>query len=228
MKKIIAFALCLCLLVCCGATADEPEGDSFLLKVWNRSGLDISYLRFDFYVGDQYIGLVASCPDEGEDFYRCPYTSETPEELKELRIAYSYGISELAPEEAILQVMMGKPAEEHPLEDPGLTPECGRTYCLALVEDENGVHLVQDESGEQKEATSENAVLFFDSFDGGGPEFRVVMDSDVASYTCRSDYGSQNHEELDGAAYTEIITFTGLKPGETEMVRQFGAISIDR
>ena len=60
MKKFFAFVLCLCLLVCCGAAAEEPEENSFLLKVWNRSGMEISYLRFDFYIGDQIAGLTAS------------------------------------------------------------------------------------------------------------------------------------------------------------------------
>lgn len=217
MKKFFAFVLCLCLLVCCGAAAEEPEENSFLLKVWNRSGMEISYLRFDFYIGDQIAGLTASCPNEGENFYRCTYTPETPEELKKLRIVYSYGISELPPEEAILQLMTGKPAEEHPLEDPGVVPECGKTYCLDLVKDEKGVHLVPAMAEEERPAASGNTALSFDSFDGGGPEFRVVMDSDIVSFTCERDYGNQNHEELDGAAYTEIITFTGQKPGETEM-----------
>ena len=57
-------------------TAETTGDDSILLKVWNRSGLEISYLRFDYYVGDEYRGLTASCPDEGEDFYRSPYFPE--------------------------------------------------------------------------------------------------------------------------------------------------------
>ena len=31
------------------------------------------------------------------------------------------------------------------------------------------------------------------------------------------DYGSQNHAEIDGAAYDWVITFTGLAPGETKV-----------
>ena len=70
--------------------------------------------------------------------------------------------------------------------------------------------------GVETEASG-NAVLFFDSFDGGGPEFRAVIDSDIVSIASERDYGSQNHEEIDGASYTWIFTFTGLKPGEASM-----------
>ena len=67
------------------------------------------YLRCDFFIGHEYRGLIASCPNEGEDFYRVPYTPESLKELKDLRIECSYGVSDLSPEEAILQLMMGKP-----------------------------------------------------------------------------------------------------------------------
>ena len=72
-------------------------------------------------------------------------------------------------------------------------------------------------AGEESGPAAENAVLFFDSFDGGGPEYSAFIDSDIVSVAVERDYGKQNHEELDGAAYTWIFTFTGLKPGETRM-----------
>lgn len=61
------------------------------------------------------------------------------------------------------------------------------------------------------------AMLSFDSFDGGGPEYSVVHDTDIVSYTSSKEYSKPNHEELDGAGYTVSFTFTGLKPGEATM-----------
>lgn len=116
----------------------ETTGDdSILFKVWNLSMLqDIAYLRFDFYVGDEYRSMTASCPNEGEDFYRSPYTPETPEELKDLRIECHYAVSDLPPEEAIIRLMMGNPAEEYEvdLEDmASLGLDCGKVYHLAFA-----------------------------------------------------------------------------------------------
>ncbi len=136
MKKIVSAVLCLCLLLFAAASAEEETGENdFLLRIWNESGLEFSYLRFDFYAGGDYVGLVCSCPNEGEDFYRCPYSPQTAEELKDLRIECSYGVSELSPEDAILQVMMGNPGEEHPLLTVDLIPECGKVYDLKLISD---------------------------------------------------------------------------------------------
>ena len=61
------------------------------------------------------------------------------------------------------------------------------------------------------------AVLSFDSFDGGGPEYRVVLDSDIVSFERKAEYSRPDHEELDGAGFTVTFTFTGLKPRETSM-----------
>ena len=154
-RKIFSVLLCICLLLCTVSFSEERDPDSFsteitdemrepetteddsiLLKVWNLSYLNISYLRFDYYVGDEYRSMTASCPNEGEDFYCSPYTPEDPEELKDLRIECSYGISDLSPEDAILQLMMGNPAEEFPvdLEDlSGCCFECGKVYHFALA-----------------------------------------------------------------------------------------------
>ena len=61
------------------------------------------------------------------------------------------------------------------------------------------------------------AELAFESFDGGGPEYSVeISDPTVVSYTRRKAYASPEHEEMDGAGYSVIFTFTGLRPGETQ------------
>ena len=69
VKKVFLLVLCLCVFMCIAASAEETGPNTILLKVTNLSDLEISYMRFDLYRGDKYIGLVASCPDEGEDFY---------------------------------------------------------------------------------------------------------------------------------------------------------------
>lgn len=139
MKKLLAaiaiLSLILCLAACMAAPAEEADSNSFLLRIRDESGLKISYLRFDIYAGENYTGLVCSSPNEGEDFYRFPGSVDSPEELKDLRIEMSYGISDLSPEDAILQVMTGNPAEEHQLLTLDFVPECGRIYDMKLVSD---------------------------------------------------------------------------------------------
>lgn len=142
MKKVLLMVLCLYVFLCNAASAEETDPNTILLKVTNLSDLEISYMRFDLYRGDEYIGLVASCPNEGEDFYRCPIELEAPEEAADLQIRYSYGISELPPEEAALQVMMNNPAEEHPLPSPELTLACGGIYSILLVQDLDSYELI--------------------------------------------------------------------------------------
>ncbi len=61
------------------------------------------------------------------------------------------------------------------------------------------------------------AILSFHSFDGGGPEYNITLDSDIVSWDSAREYFDANHEELDGAAYQVIFTFTGIRPGETTM-----------
>ena len=69
-------------------------------------------------------------------------------------------------------------------------------------------------SQEQQEGT----MLTFDSFDGGGPDFDVVLDDPtIVSYTSEQKYARKDHDKIDGAAYSVIFTFTGLKAGETTM-----------
>lgn len=62
------------------------------------------------------------------------------------------------------------------------------------------------------------AVLSFHSFDGGGPQFSIVLQSDIVSFTEKKKYHKLNHKRLHGAGYDIIFTFTGLKAGETTMV----------
>ena len=136
MSKLLTVILCL--VLCVSSAAEEADTDSFLLRIWDESGLEISYLRFDVYIEDDYTGLVCSCPDDGEDFYRFPFDVSDADELNGIKVEVSYGISALTPEEAILQVMMGNPAEEHHLLILDLVPEEGRVYDMALVSDEDG------------------------------------------------------------------------------------------
>ena len=137
MRKLLSVFLCLCLLGCMPAFAEEEEADenSFLLKIRDESGLPVAYLRFDVYIGGNYAGFVCSCPNEGEDFYRFPFSVSSPEELADMRIECSYGVSDLAPEDAILKLMMGETLEEHSLLTLDFTPEQGKTYDLKLVPD---------------------------------------------------------------------------------------------
>ena len=82
MKKTLLLVMVL-FLMGSFALAEEMEEGSFLFRVWNRSGVEISYLRCDFFIGHEYRGMIASCPNEGEDFYRVPYTPESLKELKD-------------------------------------------------------------------------------------------------------------------------------------------------
>ena len=149
MKRILARILCLCLCLAAAAACAEEGADQFLLKAWNHSGIDFTYLRFDLYAGDEYRGLVASCPDEGEDFYRMSWTPGNPEDPELLRIEISYGVSDLPPEDAILQIMRGEPAEEHPLGILELVPEPGKVYKLFIAGGEDAASVLFAGNGVQ-------------------------------------------------------------------------------
>ena len=176
MRKILAAMLCICLLAGAAAAEEEMRDDvyvhvtdemvrhevtgdkSVLLKIWDQSGLVFAYLRFDFYDGGEYRGCVISCPNEGEDYYRGPIDPETPEELENLRIECAYGVSDLAPEEAILQVMMNNPAEEHKVEMPEMKLESGKVYHLVLAAEGERAWLVPvDETGADEGAAEPEA-----------------------------------------------------------------------
>ena len=68
------------------------------------------------------------------------------------------------------------------------------------------------------DATGNEVVLSFDSFDGGGPEYTVTIeDETVATYKKAKVYRDENHDEMNGAAFDIKVTVTALAPGETLM-----------
>ena len=74
-----------------------------------------------------------------------------------------------------------------------------------------------------------NATLTFSSFEGGGPKYSIVLDSDIVSYKRDKKYAKANHKKLNGAGYTITYTFTGVTPGETEMtVEERSPLGADR
>jgi len=61
-----------------------------------------------------------------------------------------------------------------------------------------------------------DAVLTFDSFDGGGPEYSVTVDDpSIVAVSQTQEYANPNHGEMEGSGYTVYIRFTGLTPGTT-------------
>lgn len=72
-------------------------------------------------------------------------------------------------------------------------------------------------TGGQPAATAGQAVLSFQSFDGGGPEYHIVLDSEIVSWTREKQYSDPDHEEMNGAGFTVTFVFTGVKPGEAVM-----------
>ena len=70
-------------------------------------------------------------------------------------------------------------------------------------------------------ADRRGAVLEFKSFDGGGPEYSLVLqDPSLVKWDVSRQYAKANHEQLTGAGYTVIFRFTGLQPGETVLTVQ--------
>ena len=66
-------------------------------------------------------------------------------------------------------------------------------------------------------AEQETASLVLSSFDGGGPEYRIIIeDPQIVSYACKKMYDDPD-QMMPGAGYDNIYTFTGLKPGTTKM-----------
>lgn len=65
------------------------------------------------------------------------------------------------------------------------------------------------------------ATLSFQSFDGGGPVFEVILqDQEIVSYESKVYYAKADHERMTGAGYTVSYVFTGKKAGETSMTIQ--------
>ncbi len=88
-------------------------------------------------------------------------------------------------------------------------------YEFGGIEDWTG-DIVTDDNEDSEEKT---ASLSFESFDGGGPEFNVVIaDESIVSYVSKLKYRDPDHEKMHGSGYEEIITFTGMKPGGTTMI----------
>ena len=122
MKKVFLVFLSVCMLLCGMAFAEEapaengePAADECVIRLWNRTGKDCSYFRFSMKQGGRELGYVLSCPNEGEDFCRCPVSTDqldSAEGAEPLRITLAMGVSEESPEDAILSAMMGKPAPE--------------------------------------------------------------------------------------------------------------------
>ena len=89
-------------------------------------------------------------------------------------------------------------------------------YEFGGIEDWTG-EIVTEEASDN--TGGEKAKLSFESFDGGGPDFNVVITNEgIVSYETEVKYHSSDHGEMDGSGFDKIITFTGIKPGETTVV----------
>ena len=89
-------------------------------------------------------------------------------------------------------------------------------YEFGGIEDWTGDIVTDDADSKSGDKT---ASLSFESFDGGGPEFNVVIaDEGIVSYDSRSKYRHPDHEKMNGSGYDVTITFTGKKPGETNVI----------
>ena len=89
-------------------------------------------------------------------------------------------------------------------------------YEFGGIEDWTG-DIVTDETSSN--TGGETASISFESFDGGGPEFNVVIaDESIVSYDSKSKYRDPDHEKMHGSGYDVIITFTGIKLGETTVI----------
>ena len=89
-------------------------------------------------------------------------------------------------------------------------------YEFGGIEDWTG-EIVTEETSD--DSSGGKAKLSFESFDGGGPEFKVlVSDEGIVSYETEVKYHSSDHGEMTGSGFDKIITFTGIKPGETTVV----------
>ena len=149
MKKVFLVFLSLCMLLCAAAAEEAPaeEGspaaDECMIRLWDRSGVECAYIRFALWQGDTQLGYVLSCPNEGEDFCRCPVYADQMktadgEAAEPLRIVLSFGYSEQKPEDAILSAMMGNPVTEEECCEMTLEPAFGAFADFELVPDETG------------------------------------------------------------------------------------------
>ena len=121
----------------------SPAADECMIRLWDRSGVECAYIRFALWQGDAQLGYVLSCPNEGEDFCRCPVYADQMktvdgEPAEPLRIVLSFGYSEQEPEDAILSAMMGNPVTEEECCEMTLEPAFGEFADYELVSDETG------------------------------------------------------------------------------------------
>ena len=66
-------------------------------------------------------------------------------------------------------------------------------------------------------AIGTTAQLTFSSFDGGGPSYNIVLDSDIVSYEIKRVYNKSDHTKARGSGYKVVYTFTGIKEGQASM-----------
>ena len=65
---------------------------------------------------------------------------------------------------------------------------------------------------------SRDAELSYSSFDGGGPEFSVVIeDESILTYDSVRQYYDPNHEQMTGSGYEVRFTFHGRRQGTTKV-----------
>nr|MCR5773737.1 rhodanese-like domain-containing protein [Lachnospiraceae bacterium] len=78
--------------------------------------------------------------------------------------------------------------------------------------------VVTGEGGEGRADKKATATLTFETFDGGGPEFRALIDDpEIVAYDQTRYYGDKDHDNNTGSSCTVEFSFTGLKPGKTKM-----------
>ncbi len=63
---------------------------------------------------------------------------------------------------------------------------------------------------------SEKVELQFSSYSGGGPEYSIELKNPgLVSVLKERVYHKSNHDNLNGAGYTDVYTLSGLTPGST-------------
>ena len=140
---------------------------------------------------------------------------------KEYAFAGGKGAYDAGETVALYYVMVGTDTDYYfYIDDEEIHPkyEEGKGYALRFVMPARDVRVSVEEKNTMRcaPAMKKEAVLTFDSFDGGGPEFTVVIaDGAVAAYRQTRQYANPDHEEMCGSGYRVFISFTGLKAGNT-------------
>lgn len=94
----------------------------------------------------------------------------------------------------------------------------GYVFTFVMPEHDVTLHVSRRNSMEYE---PESTTLSFYSFDGGGATFEAVLDdAEVVSCEKRTDYQNADHENVTGAGYHVIFSFTGLREGETDLLIQ--------